>query len=104
MKVLSRFLLLLFSIAIFISCTHSKKTKDIVATETKDTSAYGKKLAELSEKIASNPNDAFLLNQRAKLYLEKHDIGNAIVDAQKLLSLDTTKADYFVTVADVHFA
>ena len=42
--------------------------------------------------------------QRAKLYLEKKDIANAMSDMQKVLSIDTTTAEYFVTVADVHFA
>ncbi len=100
-----RSLLIFFFAAIIFSCNNSKISEENNTTAiTTDTSSYGKKLAELSAKIASNPNDASLLNQRAKLYLEKHDVGNAIVDAQKLLSLDTTKADYFVTVADVHFA
>ena len=105
MTILFRSLLIIFSVAFFISCNHSTNTTDaITVAEARDTSAYGKKLAELSEKIIANPSDASLLNQRAKLYLEKHDVGNAIIDAQKLLTLDTTNSDYFVTVANVHFA
>ncbi len=106
MKQLFIAFLIFFSSTVFISCNQSKNQTEETASTTaaNDTSAYARKLADLNAKIASNPSDASLLNQRAKLYLETQDIGNAILDAQKLLSIDTTNADYFVTVADVHFA
>jgi tetratricopeptide (TPR) repeat protein len=85
------------------ACTHSKdnaKNKPVIV---KDTTALGKKIEAISLKIGEDPKNAVLYNERAQLHLQRKDIANAMIDMNKATSLDSTKADLFVTLADVHF-
>jgi tetratricopeptide (TPR) repeat protein len=34
--------------------------------------------------------------------MQRMDVANAMLDMEKVMSMDTTKADYFLTLADVH--
>jgi tetratricopeptide (TPR) repeat protein len=69
-----------------------------------DTTPIGKQLAEVSRKIAQNPNDASLYNLRAQLHLKRNDIANAGMDITQTLQLDSTKAEYYLTASDVNLA
>lgn len=91
-------------ILLIASCGNKKTDNKSANTIVKDTTALGKLIAEVSTKIGENPNNADLYNQRAKLHLQRKDVGNALIDMNKALSIDTTKADYFLTLADAHFA
>ena len=97
--------LVVIALVIFISaCGGTSKKGSPIANIVKDTTALGKLIAEVSLKIGENPKNADLYNQRAKLHLQRKDVGNALIDMDKALSIDTTKADYFLTLADAHFA
>lgn len=100
----------LFIIGSFLWCLTScnndpeqKVTTEEAAIPT-DTSELGKKIAELTTLVEANPDKASLLHQRAELYVEKKDMANALLDMQKVIALDTTVADYFVTLSDCHLA
>lgn len=100
-------LLLLFSMTILqvsISSCSRKSEKDEQELAGKDTTPLGKQIAALSVKIATDPQNASLFHERAKLHLQSTDVANAMLDMEKVISLDTTKADYFLTLADVHLA
>ncbi len=57
----------------------------------------------ITDLIVANPDKASLYNERAKLYLEKKEYKNAKTDAGKAISLDSTIAAYYVTIADGYF-
>jgi len=89
------FTVLLFSCTL-ISCDNlsGKKEKNERALSPVDS---------ISELIKASPGDSKLYNERAKLYLEKKEYKNAKTDAGKAISLDTTNAAYYVTIADAYF-
>jgi predicted Zn-dependent protease len=94
------------TVLFFSSCMNREKefnTADESITVT-DTSISGKKITELSAAISSDPSNADLLHQRAKLYIQKNDFASASGDMQRVMKLDTTKADYFVTLSDILLA
>lgn len=99
-------LLLFASVLLFFSCSHKQeKTSEVVTTVAPaDTSAIGKKIAELSELIVKDNSNADLYHQRAKLYIQKKQMEMAAGDIQKVMKLDTTKADYFITLSDICLA
>ncbi|MBL7748562.1 MAG: tetratricopeptide repeat protein, partial [Chitinophagaceae bacterium] len=87
-----------------MSACSGKKKQDEKTIMTADTSALGKEIAALSLKISENSDDPALFHDRAKLHLLRSDVANAMLDMEKVLQMDTTKADYFLTLADVHLA
>lgn len=87
----------------FSACSGEKQAKDSLIAA-KDTTPIGRKIAELSSKIAGDPKNAELFHERAKLHLQGNDVANAMMDMEKVLSIDTTNAGYFLTLADVHLA
>lgn len=94
------FITVLFS----VSCKHGKdddKNKNIAIN---DTTPIGKKIATLSVLIGQNPKNPSLFHERAKLHMERMDFVNASLDMQSVLKLDSSKAEYYVTIADVDFA
>lgn len=96
-------ILLFFS----ISChnTDNKSDKNAKGNENlSDTSSIEKKLADLNEKIKANPKNPDLFHERAILALSQKDVNAALEDMTRALSLDSTKASYYITVADVYFA
>ena len=97
--------LVVIALVILVSaCGGSSKNGNQKANTVKDTTALGKLIAAVSLKIGEDPKNAEFYNQRAKLHLQRKDVGNALLDLDKALSIDTTKADYFLTLADAHFA
>ena len=104
---LQNYLLVFFAMLqlsiITISCNNKSDPK-LKGGPVQDTTALGIKIGEVSAKIGKNPNDAALFHERAKLHMQRLDVANAMLDMQKVIELDTTKADYFLTLADVHFA
>ncbi len=69
-----------------------------------DTSTFGKKLDELSNKIKKDPKNSDLLHERALLFLSEKDINSAFTDMTHALQIDSTKAPYYLTIADIYFA
>ncbi len=58
---------------------------------------------QLNKQILREPNNATAYFQRAKIYLEKDNINQAYADASKAVSLDSSKMDYLLLLADVSF-
>lgn len=85
---------------IFLYSCKDEKKKDV---ETTKTTGVSKDLTSLNDKIAKEPNNANLYNLRAKYHIKAQDIGAAARDINKALSLDSSKADYYLTASDVFF-
>ena len=95
-----------FAGAFLSSCKQKKEeaSEDTVVATPADTSAIGKKIAELNNVLLTDIKNADLYHQRAKLYIQKREMEKAAMDIQKVMQLDTTKADYFVTLSDICLA
>ncbi len=99
------FLLCLLIAVFFFSCTNknneNKQTAPFTAT---DTTAVGKAIVAMTEKITANPAEASLLHERAKLYIQQKNYQYAMDDVNKAISIDSTKASYYITLSDLYFA
>ena len=95
------FLFLILTSITFNSCTQNKTT-DESGKVLQDTTPIGKRIADISIKIGKDPMNPQLFNDRAKLHLERNDVVNALLDMERVISMDTTNANFFITLADVH--
>lgn len=86
------------------ACKHIKDEDKNKNISINDTTPIGKKIATLSVLIGQNPKNPSLFHERAKLHMERMDFVNASLDMQSVLKLDSSKADYYLTIADVDFA
>jgi len=95
-----KILLSITIIIFFFSCNNENINTEIGKTPivTTDTT-----LSHLNEKLKSNPNNPDLYHERAKYFLEKKDIDAAMADMARVLKLDSSKSDYFTTLADLYF-
>jgi len=84
------------------SCTGKKGTDGSGAV--RDTTEVGRKIADLSLRIADDPENAALFHERAQLNLQRNDVANAMLDMEQVMKRDTTVPAYFLTLADVHLA
>jgi tetratricopeptide (TPR) repeat protein len=91
-----------FILWLLIACNSGKEEPKPEAA--KDTSAAGVKLSELDQMIAANPDNDSLLHQRALLLIGMKRFEDAHRDMQKAVSIDSTKAPYFLTLSDIYFA
>jgi len=94
-------LIALFLCFSLFSCGGDKK-KEIEKVIISD--SLSPEIAKLNAQIKSDPNNANLYNERAKLLLEKQKIDEAFADIRNALNIDSSKAPYFLTLSDVYFA
>lgn len=98
MKIL-RNIFLLFTLVIF-SCGNHKKVED----NTGKTDSLSADLVSLNKKIADDPDNAKLYDQRAVYYLQNKDLEKALNDANRAIVLDPKTSAYYLTLSDVLFA
>lgn len=102
-----RYIIFVFAIAFgLFSCKPEETVKETI--ETKKDSLIEKlnspELKALNEKILKDPDNADLYNDRAQLYIKLKQLDLAMGDANRALKIDSTKAGYYITFADVNFA
>jgi tetratricopeptide (TPR) repeat protein len=89
------FLFLLFSFSLF-SCSEKKSEQQEAKKEVDS-------FAKLNNDIKENPGRADLYFERAKVFAGRNVLQQAFEDAQKAISLDSTKAEYYFLLADISF-
>lgn len=94
-------LILTFYVVIATSCRNKGESEG--KENTIDTSAGAALIAELSSKLASNPNDANLLFLRAKAHNTSKNLTAAFEDLDKSIKIDSTQAASLMLMADVSF-
>jgi tetratricopeptide (TPR) repeat protein len=101
----ARYIFLFLLISAVISCRNKneKNTPELIAP-IEDTSATGRAISQLSEKITATPTDANLLYERCKLYIREKNLQYAMDDIKHAIKIDSTKASYFITLSDLYFA
>lgn len=60
-------------------------------------------LAKLNEQIAANPKNADLYHARAKYYLNERNFEAGFEDMRQVMTIDSFKAEYFITLSDLYF-
>ncbi len=96
---------LVAALFLFLSaCTEKNKENEVPAVAVVDTTPAAKKLEALNAQIAASPNNAALLHERAEAYIEMKRFQDALVDMNKVMTIDSTKSAYFMTMADLSFA
>ncbi|HET6244098.1 MAG: tetratricopeptide repeat protein [Bacteroidetes bacterium] len=87
---------------LLFSCVQKEqeeKIEDVVVAVSADSA-----LVFINEKIKKNPNDPKLYHERAKYFLQTNgNIDAALSDMSRLFKLDSSKAEYFVTLSDLYF-
>ena len=97
------YLLLFFVFSSFLipSCgsgdTAPSKATDTTVSSLSDT------LKQLNEQLATDPDNAELLHQRARYYLSAKDYQKSLNDLQHALNKDSSKAAYYMTLSDIYF-
>jgi tetratricopeptide (TPR) repeat protein len=61
-------------------------------------------LKAVNKELLENPNNAALYHKRAQVYLTIKQLNEAGFDAKRAITLDSTKAEYYVTLVDVYFS
>ena len=61
------------------------------------------RLDSLTNLLEKNPDDAKLLNERAKAFLAVNEVNFALADVGRALLIDSTVASYYLTISDVYF-
>lgn len=91
----------------FQSCQNSNKTEDVLITAKHDSLVEKLKSPDLkavNAELLKEPNNAELFNKRSKIYMRLKQWDEAIGDALRAIAIDSAKADYYITLADVYFA
>jgi len=95
-----------FILAMFLlnSCgsqqtNHEEKKK----TDSLEIKLNSPELKEVNAQILNSPGDAALYNKRARVYLRLNQLQEGVNDAKRAIRLDSTKAEYYLTLVDAHF-
>ncbi len=102
-------LLILIPLAtvLFVSCGNSAEKELQVQNERADSLSIklnAPELKAINAEILKEPSNAALYNKRAQIYLSLRQLPEAMYDVKRALSLDSTKAEYYLTQADVLFS
>ncbi|MFI5149162.1 MAG: tetratricopeptide repeat protein [Bacteroidia bacterium] len=94
----------LFLVAVCASCLSfcGNKAGDKNNTPGSDTTAAA--LEKLNEKLRNDPGNAALYQQRARFELGHKSFDAALADIKRSLNIDSSKAEYFMTLSDISFA
>ena len=87
---------------VIASCTNEVKKQP---AKTSDSSSVKtpKELADLNAQLAASPDNAELYHKRAKYYLDNRDYNSSLDDMLKAIKIDSSKAEYFLTLSDIYF-
>jgi tetratricopeptide (TPR) repeat protein len=89
----------LFILALFVSsCGHEQKGTS--GKTPADSTAFS--LDDLAKKIASDPSNPGLYNQRAKVYIRAHEFDKALTDINKAIQLAPKDPEFYITLSDIY--
>jgi len=97
----STYIVLLIILSLLTNCQQKKPSFDNEGRgELTDT--ISNRLTELNNLIQGDSGNAKLFNERAALYYEKENYKEALKDALTSIEIDSTVADFYVTLADAY--
>lgn len=93
---------ILLCLAILVSCG-----RDNTFTETKKTDSTSQntteELKQLDAQLLAQPDNSDLYHKRAAYYFNKKKYDESFADVTKAIKIDSTKAEYFLTLSDLYF-
>ena len=92
----------MFCAVILVSCGRDNtvsETKKVVPTFQN----ANEELKQLDAQLLDQPNNSDLYHKRATYYFSKKKYDESYADVNKAINIDSTKAEYFLTVADLYF-
>lgn len=81
-----------------ISCGNNQPADETLMVESTDSS-----VVSLNEKIKQDPSNPDLYHQRAILLSGNNDLPTAFYDMRRAISIDSTRAAYFMTLGEIYF-
>ncbi len=88
---------------LFCACDSTETAQKKTVNDT-TTIKTPEELNQLNSAIAANPGDDVLYNKRAKYYYSTNNLTAGFQDIEKALSLDSTKAEYYLTLSNFYFS
>jgi tetratricopeptide (TPR) repeat protein len=92
------------SILFFASCGNNNKQEPVKNTDTSAAASVPEELKSINAEILSNSSSPDLYHKRAKYYLKNGLIEEGLADMTRVLNLDSTKCDYYLTLSDLYFS
>ncbi len=68
-----------------------------------DTAIPKDSLAGINEQIRRDPGNLDLYTKRARIHMFRKDYGSALADMERVIAIDSSKADYLIAAADINF-
>ncbi|MDF2438471.1 MAG: hypothetical protein K0Q95_2847 [Bacteroidota bacterium] len=92
----------LAAVLLLSSCGNNDPKDKVVTT---DTVAVTEplELKTINEEILTKPNDPELYHKRAKYYLENKKFDEGLADMNRVLNIDSSKAEYYLTISNLYF-
>ncbi len=103
------FLTILFCALSFIGCKNNSADDEALKQQNLKADSLSIKLNSpelkaVNAKLLENPASADLYNNRALIYLSLQQFNEAVNDSKRAIKLDSTKANYYLTLVDVYFS
>jgi len=89
----------LLAVLLFFGCGNNSGKDDNVKTD-----SLPADLATLNKKIAEDPKNAKLYQQRAVYYLQNKSLEEALNDINKAIIIEPDNSDLYLTLSDIYFA
>ncbi len=102
-----KLIIIIFIASAFFQACSPKGNKEEVNTAKHDSLAEkinSPALKAINDMLLKEPGNDSLYNERARIYIGLKQFNEASGDAFRALKIDSTKAKYYVTLADVYFA
>lgn len=95
---------LLLSVFMVISCQGNGGKETSGQVDTSAVVVVDTSLDAINKKISEDPQNPVLLHTRALLLIDLKKFDEALSDMKNVLNLDSTKSEYFITMADLSMA
>lgn len=86
------------------SCKNGSGSKDEVVIDRNDSTALGKAITEVTDKIKDDPGKAELYWKRSQLFYQYGQLDNSEKDITHALNMDSSQSTFLVMRADLDFA
>jgi tetratricopeptide (TPR) repeat protein len=88
----------------FSACGNDKKTESASTSDSTNAYSAPAELKAINAEILASPGNPELYHKRAKYYLDNKLFDEGLADMVRVLNLDSTKCDYYITLSDLYFA
>jgi len=94
----------IISLLFFASCGNDTGKSGEAATTDSAAASAPAELKAINAEILANPGNPGLYHKRAKYYLANRSFDEGLADMGRVMNLDSTKAEYFLTLSDLYFS